>query len=103
MIASFVSPYQSTRDFARQLIKDFVEVYVYCPLHICAQRDPKGLYRKANQGEILDLTGPQDPYEEPPTPELTVHTEIETPDASAGMVIEKLMELGYLDRLDGAA
>lgn len=100
VIASFVSPYRSTRDFARQLIRDFVEVYLDCPLEVCVQRDPKGLYRKAKQGEIGDLTGLQDPYEEPLSPELILHTENGTPSENVRDIIEKLSELRYLDRTD---
>ena len=96
VIASFVSPYRSTRDFARKLIDDFVEVYVKCSLETCIERDPKGLYRKALSGEIKDMTGIQDPYEEPLNPEVIVDSERESPDECAKRIMAKLLRLGYM-------
>ena len=63
----------------------------------CIRRDPKGLYKKALAGEISDLTGLQDTYEAPETPEVWVQTEEQTPLESAGAVIDKLVRLGYMD------
>jgi len=96
VIASFVSPYRKTREFARQLIRDFVEVYVKCSLDTCMKRDPKGLYRKALAGEIKDMTGVQDPYEEPLNPEVVVSSENESPDECVKLIFAKLLELGYI-------
>ncbi len=96
VIASFVSPYRSTRDFARQLIGDFVEVYVKCSLETCMKRDPKGLYHKALAGKIKDMTGIQDPYEEPLSPEVVVDSERESPDECAKRIMAKLLRLGYI-------
>jgi len=96
VIASFVSPYRSTRDFARQLIGDFVEVYVMCPLETCIKRDPKGLYQKALSGKIKDMTGIQDVYEEPLNPEVVVNTEMQNPDECVKRIMSKLLELRYL-------
>jgi adenylylsulfate kinase len=75
VIVSLISPYRSFRQKAREMIGDFVEVFISCPLEVCIQRDPKGLYKKALNGEITDLTGLQDPYEEPLSPELTLDTD----------------------------
>jgi len=100
VIASFVSPYRSTRDFARELIGDFVEVYVKCSLEKCIERDPKGLYRKALAGEIRDMTGIQDPYEEPLNPEVVVDSENQSPDECVKRVMAKLLELGYLRKIE---
>jgi adenylylsulfate kinase-like enzyme len=58
------------RDIAREELPCFVEVWVKCYLSECIRRDPKGLYEKALAGEIDDLTGLQDPYEEPLWPEV---------------------------------
>ncbi len=97
VIASFVSPYRSVRDLARKAIGDFVEVYVRCSLETCVRRDPKGLYKKALKGEIANMTGLQDPYEEPLDPEVVVDTEKESLDECVDKILRKLEELGYLD------
>ena len=96
-IVALISPYREFRENARKDIPDFFEVYVKASLDTCARRDPKGLYKKARLGEIKDLTGPQDPYEEPLNPELVVDTENSTPEESAGLIISRLRELRYLD------
>jgi adenylyl-sulfate kinase len=95
-IASVISPYRAARDYNRQKIKNFVEVYVACPVEVCAQRDVKGLYQKAVAGEIKHFTGVDDPYEEPLNPEITCHTDKESVDESVEKVVKKLQELGYL-------
>ena len=95
-----ISPYKATRDAARELIGDFVEIYVSATVdEIAAHRDPKGLYKKALAGEIKDFTGvdPNAPYEAPENPELTVDTLTETPEESLQLVLDKLKELGYID------
>jgi len=90
VIAAFISPYRNIRDFARQETTNFLEVYVKCSVETCAQRDPKGLYKKASTGQIKDLTGPQDTYEEPLNPDLIVDTEQLTVTQSADLIISKL-------------
>ncbi len=76
VIAAFVSPYRRDRSLVRGLVgrDEFVEVYVKCPLEVCEERDPKGLYKKARSGEIKNFTGVSDPYEEPVNPEVVVET-----------------------------
>jgi adenylylsulfate kinase len=96
VLASFVSPYRKQRRRARKEIKNFVEVYVRCPLKICMKRDVKGMYRKALEGKITHFTGVDDPYEEPEDPELIVDTDIESVEESVGKVLQKIEELGYL-------
>ena len=95
-VVSLISPYREFREFARNEIKDFVEVYVKASLETCIKRDPKGLYKKALNGEIKDLTGLQDVYEEPLNPEVTVNTEQESIEESCNKIIDKLRELGYI-------
>jgi adenylylsulfate kinase len=73
-----------------------VEVYVDAPLEVCAERDVKGLYKKAFAGEIGRFTGVSDPYEPPAAPELRIKTDEEEPHESASRVMAKLEELGYL-------
>jgi len=69
-IAAAISPYRVIRDYNRQEIGDFIEVYCKCPLELCIERDVKGLYKKALAGEITNYTGVSDPYEEPLNPEV---------------------------------
>lgn len=95
-IASVISPYREARDHNRQTIKNFVEVYTRCPVEVCAERDLKGLYQKAQAGEIKGFTGVDDPYEPPLKAEVVCHTDKETVDQSVDKVLAKLEELGYL-------
>jgi len=96
VLVCLVSPYRHVRAEARKKISDFIEVWVDCPLSTCIKRDPKGLYKKALAGEITDMTGIQDPYEEPLTPEVIVQTELESPEECALKVFQKLQTLNYL-------
>ena len=96
-IAAAISPYRAVRDEIRAAVGRFVEVYVEAPISILAERDVKGLYRKASAGEIAEFTGISDPYEPPTNPEITCYSDgRETPEESAGRVLAKLEELGYL-------
>ena len=74
---AFISPYRKDRERARHILEDgeFIEVYIKCPVEICEQRDPKGLYQKAKKGEIKEFTGVSAPYEEPLTPEIVLETD----------------------------
>ena len=72
----------------------FVEVFVQASVDACAARDVKGLYAKAFAGEITGFTGVDDPYEAPEAPELLLHTEAETPEASAARVVAELERRG---------
>ena len=92
-IAAAISPYREIRDEVRREIGNFVEVFVKCPIDVLAERDVKGLYKKALAGEIKHFTGVDDPYEEPLAPELVVETDRETPEQSAARIIARLEEL----------
>jgi adenylylsulfate kinase len=96
VIVSAISPYKEARDQVRRRIVDFVEVFVDAPLEVCAERDVKGLYKKAFSGEIAQFTGVSDPYEPPAAPDLVLKTDEEEPQESARKVIEKLEYFGYL-------
>jgi adenylylsulfate kinase-like enzyme len=76
VVAAFVSPYRTDRDSIRALFPShrFAEVFVRCPLGVCEERDPKGLYLRARAGRISDFTGVSSPYEEPLNPELILDT-----------------------------
>lgn len=76
VISAFISPFRSDRDGVRKLFEDgdFVEVYCDAPLHVCEERDVKGLYQKARAGQLSEFTGISSPYEAPLSPEIVVHT-----------------------------
>jgi adenylylsulfate kinase len=89
VIASFVSPYQESRDFIRKLCREFVEIYVATPLEECERRDVKGLYARARRGEIRNFTGIDDPYEPPQRPELMLDTRALSVDQCVAKVLER--------------
>jgi adenylyl-sulfate kinase len=99
-IAAVISPYREARAAVRQSIPRFCEVYCECPSEELHERDPKGLYEKALRGELKNFTGVDAPYEAPLAPEVHLHTERESPEASAARVLARLQELGFLAALD---
>lgn len=94
VVASFVSPYNDSREFVRGLCGSFVEVHVATPLEECERRDVKGLYAKARRGEIRNFTGIDDPYETPEKPELTIDTTVTPVEAAANQVLQILNQRG---------
>jgi len=96
-LVPLISPYREVRTKARREISDFVEVYVRCPLDVLKVRDPKGLYKKALAGEITNLTGIQDPYEEPLSPDIIIDTDIQTVDESVDKIMNYLRSRGFID------
>lgn len=101
-ITAFISPFRADRDMVRGMIEpgDFWEVYVNCPFEICQQRDPKGLYQKALNGEILDFTGITSPYEEPLAPELVVRSDQCSVDECVKQIIDVMLEKNIINRPD---
>ena len=97
-LCAFVSPYRADRERVRaaMLPGDFVEVYVKASLETCRARDPKGLYQKADRGEIKDLTGVGSPYEAPPTPELVLETDRQGVPESVEQMLGWLRRTGYI-------
>ena len=90
---SLVSPYIENRKRAREIVsagEAFIEIYVKCDLAECEKRDVKGMYKKARTGEIKTFTGVSDPYEEPPSPDLSVNTQEEGVPESAQRISEFL-------------
>ena len=74
VVAAFISPYEDARQFVRGMCNNFIEIHISTPLDECKRRDVKGLYAKAEKGEIKNFTGIDDPYEEPVNPELRIDT-----------------------------
>jgi len=89
-IAAFISPYRKDRMSIRDLVGTdrFMEIYVECPVEVCAARDEKGIYEKAKAGIIKNFTGISAPYEPPETPALVIRTHQEDPMTSARQVLE---------------
>ncbi|MBI1366616.1 MAG: sulfate adenylyltransferase subunit CysN [Alphaproteobacteria bacterium] len=98
VLVSFISPFQSERRMARELVEDgeFLEVYVSTPLAVCEQRDVKGLYAKARRGEIKNFTGIDSGYEAPTHPELTLDTSKVSAEDAAARIVDYLDSNGYL-------
>lgn len=94
VITSFISPFISERQMARELMSDgeFFEIHVDAPLEVCESRDEKGLYAKARAGQIKNFTGIDSAYEPPETPEISVDSARLSPDDAALAIIEHLRE-----------
>jgi adenylylsulfate kinase len=94
-VVCLISPYREFRRYARSetnINDNFYEVYVKCSLETCIRRDPKGLYKKALSGEINDLTGLQDPYEEPENPEIIANTERQTLEECVNVILDRVLQ-----------
>jgi adenylylsulfate kinase len=91
-ITAFISPYKVDREMVRKLVGEerFFEVYVECPVDICALRDPKGLYQRARAGMIKEFTGISAPYEVPDNPSLVIHSDVITPVEGAEEILDLL-------------
>jgi sulfate adenylyltransferase len=101
-VVAAISPYRESRDRVRRLAEaegiPFLEVYVHAPLDVLAERDPKGLYKKALAGEIMHFTGVSDPYEPPQTPEVVVSSASESVGTSLARLLGALEASGLLAR-----
>lgn len=95
-ICSFITPYRAQRDHVRNNVDDVRVVHVHAPLEVCKKRDPKGMYEKAEAGEIEGFTGMDAPYEEPINPDIFLDTSEETIEESASKIIVYLEKEGYL-------
>jgi len=101
-LVAAVSSLRKFRDRARSWVDHFVEVYVKCPLEECQKRDPKGLYARAKRGEINDIAGLHQPFEDPLKPEVTLETDKLTVEQCCAQVIRKLEEMKYIPAEKGA-
>lgn len=95
-LTAFISPFRAERNLARKLVPhgDFIEIYCSCDLAVCEQRDVKGLYMKARQGEIQYFTGISSPYEVPEKPELSIDTGKHALEECVDQVLALLKERG---------
>lgn len=74
VLTAFISPFRANRDLVRSMMADgeFIEIYIDTPIEVCEARDPKGLYKKARAGKIIDFTGIDSSYEAPKIPEVLI-------------------------------
>ncbi|ADN08313.1 adenylyl-sulfate kinase [Sulfurimonas autotrophica] len=99
VLSAFISPFKQEREKVRKLVKksEFIEVFIDTPLEVCQSRDPKGLYKKAQKGEIPNFTGISSPYEAPKKAEIHIKTDKILVEESVQIIIEYLQERGYLE------
>lgn len=98
VLCSFISPYRAERDMVRNLVgsDEFIEVFVDAPIEDCIRRDPKGLYAKAQTGQLQNFTGVDAPYEAPESPDLHLHTMDRLPEELAERVLRDLANRGIV-------
>lgn len=96
VLVSAIAPYREMREWLRQHVPDYVEIYVECPLEECERRDVKGLYAKARRGEISGFTGISDPYDIPERPDLTLDTARHSVEDNCARVIGYLKQKGAI-------
>ncbi|HYC28446.1 MAG TPA: adenylyl-sulfate kinase, partial [Chitinophagaceae bacterium] len=94
-VCSFISPAKKLRETARQIIGEgfFYDVFLDCPIETCVSRDPKGLYKKALNGEIRNFTGIGAGFERPDKSFFTVCTDQQSPEEAAIMIMDQVMPL----------
>ncbi|WP_299009793.1 adenylyl-sulfate kinase [uncultured Shewanella sp.] len=99
VLTAFISPFKADRDLVRNLNKggQFIEVFIDTPLEVCEQRDPKGLYQKARNGEIKHFTGIDSAYEAPENPEIRVETAGKSIESCAQQVVDYLQAQGLIN------
>jgi len=99
VMTAFISPFRKDRDIVREIVQEgeFIEIFVKCPLAVCENRDPKGLYKKARNGEIKQFTGIDSPYEEPVNPEFVIETDKMSVDEAVKSILNYLVTKGVLN------
>ncbi len=97
VLVAMITPYETSRQAARSVEgARFTEVWLKCPLEICQQRDPKGIYRRSTQGAVAHMTGVDDPFEEPLNPDLIVDTSRDGVPVSTQRVLDHLRAKGFI-------
>jgi adenylylsulfate kinase len=98
VLTAFISPFRVDRQQVRDILEkdEFLEVFVKCPIEECEKRDPKGLYKKARQGDIKQFTGIDSPYEEPFGAEVVVETHLYSIEQCAEQIIGYLQERSFI-------
>lgn len=96
IIASFISPYKYHREWGRNSLKNFIEIFTDSPIEVCESRDPKGLYKKARTGEIALFTGITDRYDVPINPDIHLETHKESVDDCVNKIIKYLSDNNFI-------
>jgi len=96
VVAAFIAPYEEQRRRLKKNVYNFIEIFVDAPIEVCTKRDPKGMYKKANDGEIKLFTGVSDRYDIPNNPDIHLHSSVMTIDECRDVVIEYLFAKKYL-------
>jgi adenylyl-sulfate kinase len=103
-VSAAISPYSAIRDEVRRAVEQdgakFIEVFVKCPIAVLAERDVKGLYKKALAGELKGFTGVSDPYEEPLAADVVVETNRESVEFSVSKILRELEQRGLIPAAD---
>ncbi len=104
VFAAFIAPYKQSREYVRELMTDwpYFEAYIKCGVEVCAKRDPKGLYKKAGLGEITNMTGISDPYEEPEDSDLIIETDKLDLQQCVDEVISFLLKQGLIMKAESS-
>jgi bifunctional enzyme CysN/CysC len=95
VLVSFISPFRAERRLARERLAEgeFIEVFVDTPIEVAEQRDPKGLYKKARQGELKNFTGIDSPYERPENPEIRIDSTVTSAEEAADIVVAFILSI----------
>ncbi|MEK3707326.1 adenylyl-sulfate kinase [Paenibacillus sp. FSL R7-0198] len=98
VLSAFISPHEQDREMVRQLFEpdDFIEIYVRCSIQECERRDPKGLYKKARNGDIPHFTGISAPYDVPKSPSFIIDTEQSSIEKAVQEIVQHLEQIGAL-------
>ena len=98
VLTAFISPFLSDRMQVRNLVEkdEFIEIFVDASLDLCESRDPKGLYKKARQGELKNFTGIDSPYEKPQNPEIYIASDTFTLNETIDIIVKYLKTNGYI-------
>ena len=98
-ICSLIAPYEIDRNYNRELVNNFgnfIEIHISTPLDVCAERDTKGLYALAKAGKLKGMTGVDDPYEDPTSPEISIDTSKCTVSEAVNLILRHLKDAGHL-------
>ncbi len=87
-VASFVSPYRESRKAIREMVKNNIVVYLKADVLTCKERDYKGVYERAEKGELQNFSGVNDVYEEPQHAEIIIDTQVSSADEAAQTILE---------------